>query len=216
MRIFNKIDIAIVGGGGHTKSIISVLSKNEQYNIIGYTDLEDRGDILGISYLGLDEVLKEKEITNIAIGISYLKSATDRNLRKVLITQFEEAKLNFPIIISPTAIVNKEVEIESGTIVFDGVIINSGSKIGKHCVLNTRCIVEHDCTIGKNVFISPGTILCGGVTIGNNVFIGAGSVVKDAITISENVVIGTGANVVKNIQVSGLYLGNPAVLAKPF
>jgi sugar O-acyltransferase (sialic acid O-acetyltransferase NeuD family) len=208
----NKIDIAIVGGGTHTKSLISVLLKNNNFNVIGYTDLEDKGNILGVGYIGNENKLKENNITNIAIGISYLKTATDRSLREKLIFEFEKNNFYFPIIISNTAIVNKEVEIGEGTAVFDGVIINSGTKIGKHSVLNTGCIIEHDCTIGQNVFISPGVILCGGVTIGNNVFIGAGAVIKDSIFITENVVIGTGSNVVKDIKIPGTYIGSPATL----
>jgi sugar O-acyltransferase (sialic acid O-acetyltransferase NeuD family) len=214
MKSFNKMDIAIVGGGGHTKSIISILSKLNNYTVVGYTDLEDRGIILGVNYIGLDDEIKKRKVENIALGISYLKSATDRLLRLDLIKKFEASGFNFPVIISPTAIINKEVGIGNGTIVFDGVIVNAGSQIGKHGVLNTGCIVEHDCVLGENVFLSPGSILCGAVTVGNNVFIGAGSIIKDSVTIVDNVVIGTGSNVVKNIQTPGLYLGNPAVLVQ--
>jgi sugar O-acyltransferase (sialic acid O-acetyltransferase NeuD family) len=216
MKSSNKVDIAIIGGGGHSKSIISVLSKLKDFNIIGYTDLADKGKILGASYLGTDEVIIESKVNNIAIGISYLNTATDRTLRTNLINKFESLKFNFPVIISPTTIVNAEVLIGNGTIIFDGVFINVGAQIGQHGVLNTGCMIEHDCKLGHNVIISPGSILCGHATIGNNVFIGAGSIIRDSITIADNVVIGTGSNVVKDILISGLYLGNPATLVNTF
>jgi UDP-perosamine 4-acetyltransferase len=49
--------IVVVGGGGHAKVLISILKKNADFEILGYTDLKDNGCILGIKYLGDDSVL---------------------------------------------------------------------------------------------------------------------------------------------------------------
>jgi sugar O-acyltransferase (sialic acid O-acetyltransferase NeuD family) len=216
MKSSKKTSIAIIGGGGHTKSILSVLAKHKDFTILGYTDLVDKGAILGAPYLGVDNVLIERKINSISIGISYLKSPLDRQLRLSLIRKYESLNFHFPTIVSPTAIINAEVSIGAGTIIFDGCVINAGTSISKHSVINTGAIIEHDCQIGNNVFISPRSVVCGHTFIGNNVFVGAGSVIKDALNIVDDVVIGTGSNVVKDIQIAGLYLGNPAILVKPF
>ena len=52
--------IIIVGGGGHAKVLISVLKKTGSYELVGYTDMRDAGELLGVPYLGTDSVLEEK------------------------------------------------------------------------------------------------------------------------------------------------------------
>ncbi len=203
-------DICIIGGGGHSKSIISIIKKINYFNIVGYTDLVDKGNILGVSYIGNDDVIFQQKIPFAAIGISYLKTPKDISLRLGIIEKYSKLGLVFPKIISPSAIINEEVYIDDGTVVMDGVVINSGTKIGKFCILNTKCTIEHGCEIKNNVSISPGAILCGDVHIGNNSFIGAGSIIRDGINICSNVTLGAGSNVTKKIEIPGIYFGNPA------
>ena len=66
--------IVIIGGGGHAKVIISILKRIDKYDIIGYTDPEDRGKILGIKYVGNDDRLKyyyeSENVKNAVIGNS--------------------------------------------------------------------------------------------------------------------------------------------------
>ena len=38
--------IVVISGGGHAKVVISILKKIGKYNIVGYTDIENRGNIL--------------------------------------------------------------------------------------------------------------------------------------------------------------------------
>ena len=42
----NKLDLIIIGGGGNSQSIISFCKKIKTTNIIGYTDLINKGKIL--------------------------------------------------------------------------------------------------------------------------------------------------------------------------
>ena len=90
------------------------------------------------------------------------------------------------------------------------------------------CKIAGEC-IGKNCFISHGVMFINDTfkkgkveknpnkfkktTIGNNVIIGSNSTILP-VKISNGVVIGAGSVVTKNINVKGIYAGNPAMLIR--
>jgi sugar O-acyltransferase (sialic acid O-acetyltransferase NeuD family) len=203
--------IVMIGGGGHAKVAISVIKKTGIYDIIGYTDFADNGNILGIRYLGTDDVLtiliKEYEnlCAHVGIGMTDLSGK-----RQKIQESMARLPVNFPKIISPNAIVNEDVLIENGTALFDGVIVNTGTRIGKGVIVNTKASIDHDCTISDYVHIAPGVTLSGGVKIGTNCFVGTGTAVIPNIEICPNVIVGAGAAVVRNITEAGTYVGVPA------
>ena len=43
----NMEKLVLVGGGPFAKCTINYIEDEEKYEIVGYTDLEDNGDILG-------------------------------------------------------------------------------------------------------------------------------------------------------------------------
>ncbi len=203
--------IVIIGGGGHAKVITSILKKIGGYDICGYVDIIDKGMILGIPYLGDDSVLlglfEDKKVNNAAIGVGYTDNP---ELRMTLIEKTLRLDFSFPMIISPTAIINEDVVLGDGSVVMDGVVINSGTRIGKFAIVNTRSSVDHDCEIDDYAHIGPGAVLCGGVTIGKSVLVGAGVVVNQGISVSDNSIIGAGAVVTEDCNDAGTYVGIPA------
>lgn len=205
------IKIIIIGGGGHAKVIISILKKIIDYEIVGYTDIGNKGEILGIKYLGNDKILEElflnNNIKNAAIGIGQIKNVKSREktIEKLIKIGFE-----FPVIISPDSVINEDVKIGQGTVVMDGVIINSGSFIGDFSIINTKVSIDHDCKIGDYVHIAPGVTISGGVKIGSDTLIGAGATIIQYKEIGKNIIIGAGSTVLKNLIESGTYFGNPA------
>lgn len=158
--------IIVIGGGGHAKVVISIIKKLNNFDIIGYTDIENNSDILGVEYLGNDEILEElflnKNIKNAAIGIGQIKNVESRKetIEKLLKIGFE-----FPVIISPNAVVNEDVKLGEGTVVMDGVIINSGAFIGDFSIINTKTSIDHDCKIGDYVHIAPGVTISGALKL---------------------------------------------------
>ena len=202
--------ILVIGGGGHAKVLISVLKKLG-FEVKGYTDRQDKGTILGIPYLGKDDILRGKIGTaprpKVAMGIGKVGIV---GLRAELQKEFEALGWEFPPILSPTATINEEVQVGFGTVVFDHVVINPGTFIGNTCIINTSCTVEHDCNIGHNVHIAPGATLSGGVKVGDNCLIGTGANVIQSISICADCLIGSGATVVSDIEVPGTYVGSPA------
>ena len=158
--------IVVIGGGGHAKVVISVLKKMP-CTLLGYTDEKDRGVILGTRYLGCDAVLPDLLRTygryQAVVGLGKIDVSEARAL---LQREIEALGIDFPTIVSPHAVVNDEVTLVPGTVVFDGAVVNSGTHTGSRCILNTNCTVEHDCHLGDNVHIAPGATTSGGVSIG--------------------------------------------------
>lgn len=205
--------IIVIGGGDHAKQIISIINKLDDYTIIGYTDTNDKGDILTVKHLGNDSVLEEVKDTHkdcsaiIAIGMSTLY---DMAKRVKLEEKLDMIGFVQPAIVSPDAVVNEDVRIGKGTVIFDGVVINSGSKIGKCVSINTNSSLDHDCNIEDHVFISPGVTICGGAVIGSKSFIGPGATITKYINIADNCIIGAGAVLIDNCLKTGKYFGVPA------
>ncbi len=207
----NRNKIVVVGGGGHAKVIISILIKLKKFKIIGYTDKVNTGNILGFNYLGNDDILgdlyNKKKLRNAAIGIGQLQNV---HSRRIIVNRLIKIGFEIPPIISPKAIINKNVTIGDGTVIMDGVVINTGTEIQKYCIINTNSSVDHDCKIGDFVHIAPGVTICGGVQIGMNTIVGAGTSIIQNRIICENSIIGAGAVVINNCLKPGTYMGIPA------
>jgi sugar O-acyltransferase (sialic acid O-acetyltransferase NeuD family) len=204
--------IVVLGGGGHAKVLISILKKLRTYRMIGYTDLRENGQILGIPHLGGDDILSDLKgkgrRLSAAIGIGNTSLSRKRmSLKKYL----EDLDVLLPSIISPDSVVNEDTRIGRATVVFDGAVVNSGARIGDCCIVNTNSTVEHDCVISDNGHIAPGASLSGGVIIGENTLIGTGATIIQNVHICGDCVIGAGAVVLKDIDVPGTYIGVPAV-----
>lgn len=168
-------DIIIIGFGGHAKSVCDTIESIGQFNIVGYTDNEDKKS--KYVYLGTDDVLEDyfkKGIKYLAMGIGYLGKI---NIRERIYTYAKDIGYQFPVIIDKTAIVSENATINEGTFVGKGVIVNVEAKIGKMCIINTGAIIEHECRVGDFTHIAVGAVLCGQVTIGDRCLIGANATV---------------------------------------
>ena len=100
--------------------------------------------------------------------------------------------------------------IGEGSIITSGVIITCNVKIGMHVQLNLNTTIGHDNIIKNYVTTAPAVNISGSCCIGQNVYLGTGALVREDINIVKNSIIGMGSVVVKNIDESGTYVGNPA------
>ena len=104
-----------------------------------------------------------------------------------------------------------------GCIIYPSAIVDEGFHVA-HPV----GIVIGDCQIGKNFTIFQGCTIGTGnpnpndgrvsPIIGDNVNLAANSVVVGGVTIADNCIIGASTTVVRDLSVSGTYVGSPARL----
>ena len=184
--MLNEKEVAVVGAGGHARSVISLLKRlkfqiKEIYDITYLPDKEER--ISGILLKGTYEDIQKNISLVIAIG--------DNKKRAEFFEKYQQQVYDAPLV-DPYSKVDENVRIGNATIVMANTFINAEVRIGDNNLLNTGCIIEHECCIGHHNHISVGTILGGRVTIGNYCFLGAGAILRDNINIGDNVTIGAG------------------------
>lgn len=102
--------------------------------------------------------------------------------------------------------------------------------IGERCRIQSHTFICELVTIGDDCFIAHGVMFINDkfskgepakgdkakwkeTKIGNNVSIGSNSTILPVV-ITDNVVIGAGSVVTKDIDIAGIYVGNPARIIK--
>jgi len=164
-----------------------------------------------------DDEYKEKELKGIPI---YPLSQLDTKKHKVVVAVGNPivreniikrlpANTIYSTLIHPSATVSKWVVIGKGSIVCAGSVITTDVKIGNHAHINLNTTIGHDCEIGDFFTSAPSVNISGICRIGDKVYFGSGSCIKQQVSICSNVIIGMGGIVIKDINVSGTYVGNP-------
>ncbi len=205
-----KQPIILVGGGGHCISCIDVVDQTKQYEIIGILDLPDKigNKVLDYPIIGSDSDIQnyKKDCPNFLITLGQIKSS---HLRQTIFDKIKCAGGRLPVIVSPTAYISKHANIGEGTIIMHHALINAAATIGNACIINSKALIEHEAFIGDFCHISTSTCINGQVNIGSNCFIGSNTVVGNNISIVENSIIAAGSQVLKNLTMPGIYIGNP-------
>lgn len=205
-----KQPIILIGGGGHCISCIDVIEQTGDYDILGILDLPVKVGtfVLGYPVIGTDDDIEHfvEVCKNFLITVGQIKST---NVRQKLFDRVKTEGGHLPIIISPNAHVSKHAVLEDGTIIMHHVLVNAGAKIGKGCIINSKALIEHEAIVGDFCHISTATCINGQVTIGANSFIGSNSTLSNNISVVENTIIAAGSQVLKNIDDSGIFIGNP-------
>lgn len=204
--------ILVLGNGGHARSLIDILERENHYKIAGYV-VNDNMDNCNLDYpvIGTDDdliKLYQSGIENAALGIGYLGKS---DLREKLYRKLVQTGFKLPIICDPSAIISKHTRIGEGSFIGKGVIINSGARIGKMCIINTGAIIEHDCNIGAFSHISVGSVLCGDVKIGESAFVGANATVIQGRSIGDGCIIGAGTTIRKDVKNHNMSCSNEVV-----
>lgn len=196
--------ITIYGCGGHARSIISTIKRDEKDKKILIVDENASANevIMGCATTNIVSADREEDYI-IAVGNN---SKRRQMYEKLNLLQGKKCVS----IISERAIVGQEVEIGEGTFVAPNAYIGPQVHIGINSIVNTGSILEHEVTVGDFSHIAPGTVVCGRTHIGDNVFVGAGSTIIDSISICDNAIIGAGSLVIDNVSCPGVYVGRPA------
>lgn len=113
---------------------------------------------------------------------------------------------NFPHI--GGVIIEDNVEIGANTTIDRGTLGNTLLKEG--CKIDNLVHIAHNVEIGKHTAIVANVMIAGSTKIGDFCWIAPSSSIRDRVNIPSNTTIGLGAIVVKSVNKSGIYTGNPA------
>jgi sugar O-acyltransferase (sialic acid O-acetyltransferase NeuD family) len=181
-----KQDLILIGGGGHCKSCVDVIEKENKFFIKGILDLPEKiGEkVLDYFIIGSDVDIEElsRSYQCFLITIGHVRSPEKRIH---LFNKLIKLGITLPTIISPLSYVSKYAIIGKGTIVLHHALVNSGAVVGDNCIINTKALIEHDAIIGNHCHISTGSIINGTVKVGQGTFYGSGAVCRESLTIPE-------------------------------
>ena len=200
----NKEKIVIIGAGGHTRSLLTLIDP-DKYDIYGIYD----DSFSSINQEVISSVPVRGKIKDIPEGYSMVIASGNLDVKKAFLSSFPH-RLTDSNFIHSSAIIEKNVLLGNRNQFFAGTIVNAYSQIGDDNIINSGAIIEHEAQIGDHNHISVGTVLCGRTKIGNHCFIGASAVIIDGIKLGNDIIIGANSVVIKNILEPGTYVGSPA------
>lgn len=203
-------NIVLVGAGGHAKSVIDTIEKEEKYHIIGFLDPNDHAFYKDYKVIGKDTDARSifnQGVKNAFITIGFMGHST---LRMKLFNSMKSIGFSFPNIIDRTAVIANDVCMGEGNFVGKRAVINANSQIGIMNIINTGAVIEHDCIIEKNVHMAVGAVACGNVTIHADCFIGANATIIQGVQVDKACIIGAGAVVINDVNCNSTMVGIPA------
>ena len=188
--------LLLIGCGGHARSLLELVESTKEWQIQGLVGLREQvgSRVLGYPVIGCDDDLSglRDQYSAAVLAIGQIADSTPRvRLAKKL----EQFGFQFPVLISPHAVVSRHSQLGPGTTVGHGAIVNAGSVVGDHCIINTRSLVEHDVQIGHYCHLSTGVLVNGGVQVGSNSFIGSGVMIREGLILPRFTVISAGKRV---------------------
>ncbi len=196
------IKIVLLGGGGHCKSVIDIISEQkEKYQIEGILDpfCSIRDEILGYPILGNDDHIKEYAENDFQFVITVGQIKTSK-IRRQLYHKVKSVGGKLPNIISKQAYVSKFSHLNEGNVIMHNTVLNAESIIGNCNIINTFSSIEHGVKIGDFNHISTKVVLNGDVEVGHDNFIGSGSIVNNLIRIQDNIIISSGSLIRNDIS----------------
>lgn len=205
-----KKTLAIIGSGHLGQQIAHyAISDNHYSKVVFYDDFSKETRVNGFAVLGNSDLIengyKNQEFDEVLIGIGYKHLA----VRKQLFDRFS-GLIPFGKIIHSTSWVDATAIISEGCVIYPSCCIDAHAFVNANTILNVGCTVAHDTIIGKHCFLSPRVALAGFITVEEMCIIGINSTIIDNIKVKNSTQIGGGTVVIKNIENSGLYVGNPA------
>ncbi len=185
---------ALIGNGGHAREVMAQMNIKLTRFVSDEYWKEGDSKLLPLSKFNPDEYIVMVAIANSKDREDVVKSLPE--------------KTQYFTFIHPTAqIMSNDVFIGEGSFIGSNSIITCNIKLGKHSLLNRGVHIGHDSVIGDYFSSMPGSIVSGNVTIGNKVYLGTNSSIREKITICDDVVIGLNTGIVKDINISGTYIG---------
>ncbi|MEO9532687.1 MAG: acetyltransferase [Crocinitomicaceae bacterium] len=208
----SKQKVIIVGSSGHSKVIIDIFEKEDNYQIIGLLDAFRKigEETLGYKVIGNEDDLPDLISNNpnckifIAIGDNCVRKKVRDKIVDIM------PNIDFATAIHPSAQIGKNVRIGKGVAIMAGAIINSDTLIEDFTIINTKASIDHDSKMLKFSSLAPNATAGGSVLIGEFSAISIGATIKHGVSIGKHSVIGAGALLINDCGDNVITYGVPA------
>lgn len=204
-------NIVVAGISGHSKVVIDIIEKQNQYKIVGLIDpIADIGrEVFGYSVIGRDlELKKLKEMLDI---YGYIIGIGDNWIRAKVHQTILHQNLGLVAInaIHPTATIAKGASLGCGNVIMAQTNIGCDSSIADFCIINHNGTLDHDSKMENFSSLGPGVTTGGNVSIGAFSAVLIGATIKHGITIGSHSVVGAASLVLKDIESNVVVYGVP-------
>ncbi len=209
-----RLPVVVVGGGGHARVVLSLLSRSKRWKAAGYTDPKAGclcRAVPGVDWLGGEEALgalRASGVRHAVVGVGSV--GPDAAKRKAVFDRLRGLGFEFPVLVSDRACVDETARLGAGTVVMPGAVVNAGAETGENCIINTGALVEHDVRLGDHVHLATGARTAGAVAVENLAHVGIGASVLQGVRIGAGAVVGGGAMVIRDVPGGTTVAGVPA------
>ncbi|MDE1466897.1 NeuD/PglB/VioB family sugar acetyltransferase [Aurantiacibacter sp. D1-12] len=200
----------IIGAGGHARVVAAAVAAGDEWHAVCVLDTDPSSigeQILGVEVEGTLDGLSE--LAEKGIGAAFLASGNGETRAKWA-KLCEDAGINLPALIHPSAVVDPSAKIGDGSMVCAGVVIGPLAALGQGVLINTNASVDHESEVGDFATISPAVAVAGRCVIGQNAFLGIGSKISDRVTVGKDARVGAGAVALGDVAEGGFVTGIPA------
>jgi sugar O-acyltransferase (sialic acid O-acetyltransferase NeuD family) len=204
-------NLIIIGAGGYGREVYNLAIQCVEYKkdfiVKGFIDdnLNALQDFEGYPPIISDikgYKIQENDIFTCAIG--------NINLKKQFCVNIIQRKGEFVNLIHPSVLLNKNVKIGNGVIIF------LNSNISNDCIIEDFVTIQgyvglgHDTKIEKWSHLNAYVFTGGFVNIGTEVTINTRATILPGIKVNKNAIVGACSLVIKNVKESTTVFGVPA------
>lgn len=200
------VRVVIVGNGGHARACLDAWPTDGATEVVGYVGPE-KGDVLGLPYLGTDDDLPA--LASDGIDGAFVALGANR-VRRAVAERCAAAGLELVSALAPSAQVGATAHVGAGSIVMHRAVLGANAVVGRGSVVNNGTTVDHDCVVGDFVHLAPGVNLAGTVTVGDGAMVGIGASVVPGVRIGTGATVGAGAVVIRDVPDGQTVVGVPA------
>ncbi len=202
--------VVIVGAGGHGRVVLDILTRMEQYSVLGF--LDSNRELHGRRMDGLPVLGELADLPDLCDGAirGAVVAIGDNGIRREYADRIEAMGIGLINAIHPSANLARNVTFGRNVVIAAGALVCAHCQLGDSVILNTGCIVDHECMIGTAVHICPGARLAGRVTVESGGFIGIGATVLQGLRIGCEAIVGGGAVVIHDVEPLSTVVGVPA------
>lgn len=178
-----KKDLFLIGGGGHSVSVIDIAEMDSRYKIQGIFDkTTTQESILGYPILGDDSkwpfYVRSTSVFVVAVG-----QITSADIRKRIYQELKSKGAEIATLISPLAYVSKHSAVGEGSVIHHQAVVNARAQVGVNCIINSRALIEHDVKIGAHCHVATGATINGYCELEDEVFVGSMAVLKQTVKV---------------------------------